>query len=426
MAVSIKGDSADPMVEPNVIPLVDIMLVLLIIFIITIPVMTHAVKIDLPRDNPNPPDAAAGRPDLRRVRRLPSSGTARRSTPRPCATTSRSRTRSRTTSKPEVHVDAHRRVPYVYVANVLFTLQRGGLQKVGFVSGGGATVRCAPHPPLSAAFRRAGHDPVRDSLPVPRRRAFRGRHCASADRHRPSPLRTAEPRHARTDPACRLGRTCSSSPRAVARRRSRSRSSKAGRARFSSRRNGPTRRRPGRSASCQRCATRSATWRNGSSRRSSRAPRGPAAGGANGVGFYFTATDRDPAAGEFKFMTQGALQVGTLTLWFTILTERGPGHRSPSRRSPCCSPRCTAHRTRPALSHDRSPPMDGLALGAGAALGLRDRDSRPRAHALADCAADPSSGERIPVIGLGSSATFRRGRGRGRHGTARAIRKRTS
>ena len=32
-------------------------------------------------------------------------------------------------------MDAHRRVPYVYVANVLFTLQRGGLQKVGFVSG---------------------------------------------------------------------------------------------------------------------------------------------------------------------------------------------------------------------------------------------------------------------------------------------------
>ena len=55
MAISVKGDSGDPMVEPNVIPLVDIMLVLLIIFIITIPVMTHAVKIDLPRDNPNPP-----------------------------------------------------------------------------------------------------------------------------------------------------------------------------------------------------------------------------------------------------------------------------------------------------------------------------------------------------------------------------------
>ena len=38
------------MVEPNVIPLVDIMLVLLIIMIITVPVMTHAVKIDLPKE----------------------------------------------------------------------------------------------------------------------------------------------------------------------------------------------------------------------------------------------------------------------------------------------------------------------------------------------------------------------------------------
>ena len=45
--------------------------------------------------------------------------------------------------------------------------------------------------------------------------------------------------------------------------------------------------------------------------------------GANGVGFYFAATDRDPEPGEFKFMNQGALQVGTLTLWFTILTNDG-------------------------------------------------------------------------------------------------------
>jgi len=39
--------------------------------------------------------------------------------------------------RPEMHVDAHRRGPYVYVWNGLFGLQRGGLQKVGFVSGGG-------------------------------------------------------------------------------------------------------------------------------------------------------------------------------------------------------------------------------------------------------------------------------------------------
>jgi hypothetical protein len=45
--------------------------------------------------------------------------------------------------------------------------------------------------------------------------------------------------------------------------------------------------------------------------------------GANGIGFYFTATDREPAADEFKYMNQGALQVGSLTLWFTVLTNEG-------------------------------------------------------------------------------------------------------
>lgn len=45
--------------------------------------------------------------------------------------------------------------------------------------------------------------------------------------------------------------------------------------------------------------------------------------GANGTGFYFAATDRDPGPDEFRFMNQGALQVGDLTLWFTILTNEG-------------------------------------------------------------------------------------------------------
>lgn len=45
--------------------------------------------------------------------------------------------------------------------------------------------------------------------------------------------------------------------------------------------------------------------------------------GANGTGYYFAATERNPGPDEFKFMSQGALQVGTLTLWFTILTNEG-------------------------------------------------------------------------------------------------------
>ena len=45
--------------------------------------------------------------------------------------------------------------------------------------------------------------------------------------------------------------------------------------------------------------------------------------GQSGVGFYFSATDRVQAPGEYRFMTQGALQAGDLVLWFTILTNEG-------------------------------------------------------------------------------------------------------
>jgi biopolymer transport protein ExbD len=53
MAVSLGGDSGGPMSEINVTPLVDVMLVLLIIFMITAPLMSHSVTIDLPIANPN-------------------------------------------------------------------------------------------------------------------------------------------------------------------------------------------------------------------------------------------------------------------------------------------------------------------------------------------------------------------------------------
>ena len=45
--------------------------------------------------------------------------------------------------------------------------------------------------------------------------------------------------------------------------------------------------------------------------------------GGSGIGFYFSATDRAPQPEEFRYMNQGALQAGELTLWFTILTNDG-------------------------------------------------------------------------------------------------------
>jgi biopolymer transport protein ExbD len=52
MGMSAGKDDGEPMMEMNTTPLIDVMLVLLIMFIITIPVATHAVNIDLPQPSP--------------------------------------------------------------------------------------------------------------------------------------------------------------------------------------------------------------------------------------------------------------------------------------------------------------------------------------------------------------------------------------
>jgi biopolymer transport protein ExbD len=53
MSMSAGGSDDEPMMDINTTPLIDVMLVLLIMFIITIPIQTHAVKLDLPQDQPN-------------------------------------------------------------------------------------------------------------------------------------------------------------------------------------------------------------------------------------------------------------------------------------------------------------------------------------------------------------------------------------
>ena len=57
MSMQTTGDntSGEPMLDVNVTPLIDVMLVLLIMFIITSPIQTHAVKLDLPVNQPNQP-----------------------------------------------------------------------------------------------------------------------------------------------------------------------------------------------------------------------------------------------------------------------------------------------------------------------------------------------------------------------------------
>ena len=55
MQMSSDNNRGEPMMDMNVVPLIDVLLVLLIMFIITIPVQSHAVKLDLPVNQPNQP-----------------------------------------------------------------------------------------------------------------------------------------------------------------------------------------------------------------------------------------------------------------------------------------------------------------------------------------------------------------------------------
>jgi biopolymer transport protein ExbD len=64
MAMSTGGNSGGPMSEINVTPLVDVMLVLLIIFMITAPLMSHTITIELPTANPKTKDSELTTPPL--------------------------------------------------------------------------------------------------------------------------------------------------------------------------------------------------------------------------------------------------------------------------------------------------------------------------------------------------------------------------
>ena len=55
MQTASENSEGEPMMDINTTPLIDVMLVLLIMFIITIPIQTHAVKLDLPVNQPNQP-----------------------------------------------------------------------------------------------------------------------------------------------------------------------------------------------------------------------------------------------------------------------------------------------------------------------------------------------------------------------------------
>ncbi len=118
--------------EINVVPLVDIMLVLLIIFIITIPVATKAVRVNLPTNFNLPTETKPENINLS----VDFSGQIywNDNAMRMEDLSTFARTEAVKDPQPEVHIRADRRVRYQYVGDVLTALQRNGLLKVGFIA----------------------------------------------------------------------------------------------------------------------------------------------------------------------------------------------------------------------------------------------------------------------------------------------------
>jgi biopolymer transport protein ExbD len=134
MAFSSGNDSGGPMSEINVTPLVDVMLVLLIIFMITAPLMSHKVKVELPQANlDKKPEAAIPAPITVAVTEkggifLNDEAVTREQLE------SRLSVEAQKVPQPAVNVRGDKTTPYRFVNDVVNVAQAQGMRKVGFVA----------------------------------------------------------------------------------------------------------------------------------------------------------------------------------------------------------------------------------------------------------------------------------------------------
>jgi biopolymer transport protein ExbD len=126
-----RGGGA-PVSEINMVPLIDVMLVLLVIFIVTAPLLTHAVKLDLPQASAQPnqlqPDKIEFAIDGAGQRFWNGEPVSREEAAR------RFSVEGQRQPRPEVHLRADQSVAYRAVAETLADASRAGLGKIGFVS----------------------------------------------------------------------------------------------------------------------------------------------------------------------------------------------------------------------------------------------------------------------------------------------------
>ncbi|MEG3146252.1 MAG: biopolymer transporter ExbD [Sphingomonas sp.] len=133
MAMSGGRDDGSPMMDMNTTPLIDVMLVLLIMFIITIPPQTHAVKVDLPINDPNAVKPPVD-PQKNTVFIDPTGTVTWNGTPVDLVTLRQFLDQTKGISpEPELHFQPHPQARYDKVDQVLAVIKRSGIQKLGFV-----------------------------------------------------------------------------------------------------------------------------------------------------------------------------------------------------------------------------------------------------------------------------------------------------
>ncbi len=137
MNVGSSGGDSEPevMMDINTTPLIDVMLVLLIMFIITIPIQTHAVKMNMPVPNnaappPTPPEIV--RIDVDFDGTIGWNGEVIQPGDR-AAIEARLAVVAAQPDQPEVHLRPNKLVEYKHVAMIMATAQRLGVTKIGIV-----------------------------------------------------------------------------------------------------------------------------------------------------------------------------------------------------------------------------------------------------------------------------------------------------
>ena len=121
-----------PMAEINMVPLIDVLLVLLVIFIVTAPLLTHAVKLDLPSASAAPNESVADKVqfaiDAEGIYYWNGEVLSREDAQR------RFEEAAQVQPQPEIHLRADENVAYKFVAQTLADASSAGLTKVGFIT----------------------------------------------------------------------------------------------------------------------------------------------------------------------------------------------------------------------------------------------------------------------------------------------------